>query len=585
MRNKDWENVHSLFDEFIEEFLINKNSFLTDHKNILSIEIIDKINKRFVDNFDATKDKNFKGKLNEQFDGASIEERQVFAHAEWLWAYSVTDLNIGRKLSYTLNITSISEEEIKKDKYPYGFGSAGQFHKTNKFWEISFNIRLIKLLLEKSDEVTTTDDLKRWIEAICLEFKYEQENNIITIPDDFKRLFQGKALAMYNILSYCAYPDKYERIASNSHKSQIYNTFKGLIEDEEEYEDWNTDECILKIREKLSEIKEPGFDFYNWNYQKLWNYSDADISYDELQALNYKKAIVLYGPPGTGKTYSTSRIATSFIGNAYLKQNGDLKKYFEDPESIVEKRIHRLQLHTNYNYEDFVAGVQLKNEETEAVKGKLFDICEKAKVDSLPHLLILDEINRVDLSRLFGEVFSAMEDRSKSINTAIGNFELQIPENLYIIGTMNEIDFSLERIDFALRRRFLWFEYTFKKEVLRDLIIGKNEEKNTRIPEEEIDQFVIAADNLNDEISKSSELGNQFKIGHTFFAEVVDIYSSYRSLNNKHRKMQKNLYRDGGPAVILWDISIKPMIEAFLGNIDEDFKKEELERLRKVYLN
>ena len=135
---------------------------------------------------------------------------------------------------------SISEEEIKKDKYPYGFGSAGQFHKTNKFWEISFNIRLIKLLLEKSDEVTTTDDLKRWIEAICLEFKYEQENNIITIPDDFKRLFQGKALAMYNILSYCAYPDKYEHIPSNSHKSQIYNTFKGLIEDEEEYEDWNT---------------------------------------------------------------------------------------------------------------------------------------------------------------------------------------------------------------------------------------------------------------------------------------------------------------------------------------------------------
>ena len=176
---------------------------------------------------------------------------------------------------------------------------------------------------------------------------------------------------------------------------------------------------------------------------------------------------------------------------------------------------------------------------------------KRRKVDSLPHLLILDEINRVDLSRLFGEVFSAMEDRSK-YNTAIGNFELRnFPENLYIIGTMNEIDFSLERIDFALRRRFLWFEYTFKKEVLRDLMIGKNQEKNTRIPEEEMDQFVIAADNLNDEISKSSELGNQFRIGHTFFAEVVDIYSSYRSLNNKHRKMQKNLYRDGGPAVIL----------------------------------
>ena len=84
-------------------------------------------------------------------------------------------------------------------------------------------------------------------------------------------------------------------------------------------------------------------------------------------------------PPVQERLRPLVGIATSFIGNAYLKQNGDLKKYFEDAESIVEKRIHRLQLHTNYNYEDFVAGVQLKEVETEAVKGKLFDICEKAQ--------------------------------------------------------------------------------------------------------------------------------------------------------------------------------------------------------------
>src|SRR5690606_186347 len=105
-----------------------------------------------------------------------------------------------------------------------------------------------------------------------------------------------------------------------------------------------------------------------------------------------------------------------------------------------------------------------------------------------------------------------------------------------------------------------------KKDVLRELITLKNKEKNTRIAEDEIDKFVDAAENLNNAISTSPELGKQFKIGHTFFAEVVDIYASYRSLNNKHRKMQKNLYRDDGPAFILWDISIKPILEAFLGN-------------------
>jgi len=586
MRNPEWAKIHQLFDEFINSFIINKNSILTDDIDILSVETIDNIQERFIENYNDEKDLKFQEKLASQFERASFNEKLVFAHAEWLWSYSVNDLHTSTKKNYTKVITGLDDNKIKEEPYKYGFGSAGQFHKTNKYWEISFNIEFIKTLIEKQSEGADLEELKKWVEAICLYLKYYQEKEKYPVDAKFRERFQDKALTMYNILTYCAFPDRYERIASNGHKAQIYHTFKSLIEDEED-ENSNTDECILLIREKLNKWRNNGFDFYENDLKKLWNYSASDIPYDELQAILYKKAIVLYGPPGTSKTHSANTIANALIKESYLKNKGNLDTFFSNSKSILEGRIHRLQLHANYTYEDFVAGMQLVEDQTKPQKGKLFEYCALAKNDSdnLPHVLILDEINRVDLSRVFGEVFSAMENRNKDIVTAVGNFKLNIPDNLYIIGTMNEIDFSLEQIDFALRRRFLWFPYGYNSTILQDIVYLKNEEQKAGLSDRDIVRLVNASNALNVAIANADELGKQFEIGHTFFAEIVDIYSSFKSINNKTNRIKDKLFRANGPASILWDISIRPILEAYLGNVEEDEKKKTIQDLNNIFFN
>jgi len=202
----------------------------------------------------------------------------------------------------------------------------------------------------------------------------------------------------------------------------------------------------------------------------------------------------------------------------------------------------------------------------------------------MPHVLILDEINRIDLSRLFGEAFSALENREEPIDLGIADYKLSIPSNLYVIGKMNEIDFSLERIDFALRRRFLWFFYGFDQNALSQIIWHKNGELNTRLREEEVERFINNANALNRAVVELPELGEQYQIGHTFFAEVVNIFKSYKELKGYYNRLQNQIFRYDGAAKILWEISIEPILSAFLGNMDKESKTEKLNELKKIFL-
>ena len=416
--------------------------------------------------------------------------------------------------------------------------------------------------------------------------KYELETPEYPISQVVKDFCEGYKVAMTNILTYVGSPDKYERIASDNHKEHIISSFWSLLK-EEEYE-LNFDEKIEAIRNQLTKFTRPNFDFYEWDYKRIWNYSLSEEGFSEIQGLQYKKAIILYGPPGTSKTHSAKHLASALITHGYLKDETNVATYFQEKPDLTNDRIHHLQLHPNYTYEDFVAGYQLKDNNTEKTKGTLFEICKKASEDKeMPHVLILDEINRIDLSRLFGEVFSALENRNEPIEVSIGGLYLTIPENLYVIGTMNEIDFSLERIDFALRRRFLWFPYGFNKGTLWHIIREKNwqpsKNRNLITKDEEITRFIDNAESLNNEIASIQELGEQYHIGHTFFAEVVDIYKSYKELKGLSSP-RKQLYRDDGGAVkILWDISIEPMITSFLGNLEPESRKEILIKLKSVY--
>jgi DNA polymerase III delta prime subunit len=158
-----------------------------------------------------------------------------------------------------------------------------------------------------------------------------------------------------------------------------------------------------------------------------------------VRSLQRKKHIIIQGPPGTGKTFVAERLARLIVS-----------------ETIGFYEL--LQFHPTYAYEDFIQGIHPRIEggalSYEVKGGRFLDFCAKAlKREGAPCVLIIDEINRANLGRVFGELMYLLEYRDKTIPLAYGG-ELNIPENVYLIGTMNTADRSIALVDHAFRRRF-----------------------------------------------------------------------------------------------------------------------------------
>jgi len=180
-----------------------------------------------------------------------------------------------------------------------------------------------------------------------------------------------------------------------------------------------------------------------------------------IRSINRKKQAIFYGPPGTGKTYMAERVADILV------EGGD-------------GEVEILQLHSAYSYEDFVQGIRpVSNEDDElrypVVQARFLDFCEIAREKNGPCVMILDEINRADLSAVFGELMHLLEYREKSMKLAQKDVEaddsddeFSIPDNVYILGTMNTADRSIALVDFALRRRFAFLPVWPEMEVLRN---------------------------------------------------------------------------------------------------------------------
>lgn len=594
------EYVYDLYNQFIEECLLQDNSVLTQENDIFTLKNLFEVKTFFLDAAIEGNAATYWDKIKLQFHNANYEVRLCFAHLNWLWYLPANDIKpITKKdtpywiLNNEVFITRFDSNK-KENYFPVkGIGSAGQYHKTNKPMEINFLLILCILIKQEvaKGSIKTAEEVNTFIiENADTVFNA----NTFNIPEREYKLLENRVFSMQSLILHLAKPEYFEPIASIQDKMAIKSNFQSLIGDiavGQVDEDITLDDEIYLIKKELEKLGISD-SFYAPHLWPIWNKGLHNIS-EDIMALQYKKAMVYYGPPGTGKTHSAAELAKSFITNHFLHKKENLKDYFEKGFEDIDSRIHNLQFNPNTSYEDFIAGYQLKatttGSETVPVKGQLFDIIEKANNETLttdlankvklPHVLILDEINRVDLSRVFGELFSAMEYRNKPIKTAIKGIELNIPDNLYIIGTMNEIDFSVERMDFALRRRFVWKFRGYDEGVLREMLQYFNDDRFETIK----DHFINCCTALNNYISNDiEELGESYQIGHAFFAELSKIHKEHYNLVGKGRSKEK-LFKEAKD--ILWSISIEPMLVAFLGNSDKASIKEYTQKAYSLFCN
>lgn len=453
---------------------------------------------------------------------------------------------------------------------------------------------------EKNDNKPDVEEYISKIEELCKNRKDDTEWKKILTWNGGKEI---SCDPIVNILLFLCKPDHYLPIPAQDKKELIVKKLAGLISGQNQED--NIDGKLNKIRGQLRTIKikdEEGKEkekypdlnpFWHYDIRPFWDESTPDLNSDNLSdetLIEYKKAMVLYGPPGTSKSYQARRIAENIIAKALKEKESNISQCLNSLDKTLNSHIHILQMHPNYTYEDFIVGKSIEGGQVVVKPGKLLKIIAKIdEQDQLPHFIILDEINRVDISRVFGELFTAMEpsyrengvelsvdvsqiaeDDKEGLNIEkIDNKEkllLKVPENMYFIGTMNMIDFSLEQIDFALRRRFFWRLSTYDEKRLSEIIserVKKEEDKEKgdegkKAWNELPDNYINSCSNLNRQIEWEPSLGKDYVIGHAFFAEIVDIFGKVNDWDKARN--------------ILWQISILPTLEAYCGTMDSNVK-------------
>lgn len=223
-----------------------------------------------------------------------------------------------------------------------------------------------------------------------------------------------------------------------------------------------------EIREVVP-LEEQGEDFWNEMSKliSLLMLQDQQIKSTKELLETGNKAIILFGPPGTGKTYNAKELVCTELGI----EKEDLDRYKFDADKTIEDNGAWVltQFHPNYTYEDFIGGISPKLEGEslsytlkEGIFKKLCDVAAKTENRKKKFIIIIDEINRADLSSVFGELMYALEYRDEEVS--IPNFQkpFVIPSNVYLIGTMNSLDKSLVTFDLALRRRFAFLRSCHK---------------------------------------------------------------------------------------------------------------------------
>ena len=271
-------------------------------------------------------------------------------------------------------------------------------------------------------------------------------------------------------------------------------------------------------------------------------YMDA-AEYDDLkETLKLKKNIILQGAPGVGKTFSAKRLAYSLMSE------------------IDKERIGFVQFHQNYSYEDFVMGYKPNSDGGfDMHHGIFYKFCTKAANDpEREYFFIIDEINRGNLSKIFGELLMLIENnyRGDKITLAYSEEPFAVPQNLYIIGMMNTADRSLAMIDYALRRRFSF--YSMKPGF---------DSVGFKLYQETLDSIkfnclIEKIKELNKTIVDDDSLGSGFEIGHSYFCNRKEVNDAWLRavVNYEIIPMLEEYWFDNKDRVNSWSQTLKTAI-------------------------
>lgn len=240
-------------------------------------------------------------------------------------------------------------------------------------------------------------------------------------------------------------------------------------------------------------------------------YMSEDDYHTLAGVLMKKKNIILQGAPGVGKTYAAKRLAYSIMG----KKDQD--------------RVMMIQFHQSYSYEDFIEGYRPTSEGFNIKKGAFYKFCKKAQEDDEnPYFFIIDEINRGNLSKIFGELFMLIETDKRGIELQLlySDEKFSVPANVHIIGMMNTADRSLAMLDYALRRRFSFID--MKPGFDTDGFIQYRD----NLASSKFDALIRCVQQLNSQIKDDASLGEGFCIGHSYFCNMKADTVSDKELSN-----------------------------------------------------
>ncbi|MEI2299173.1 McrB family protein [Ensifer sp. MJa1] len=510
----DLSPLYETMDRLRTDCLIGNGSLLSPGRSLWTAENFAELRRTYVQNLDEGEGKFFE-KLKVQLLDATADGHCLMAELIWLlYAFQRRDVSPATKNLKVRDVWSWSGEELPQDvpaltiPVLYGVGRGGQGYSNNKWREL--------VLL-----ITALQDLKAKPQ--------EERRELLADSAAFAQWFQVQANGgnrqLLHILPFLLFPDSFERISAAQHKREILAGFKvASASDVAAMSIADLDAALLNLRKGLEAKHGSRVDFYEGDLRSVWQKSkekkpqltaEPDEDAPAPTSSAYELNTIFYGPPGTGKTFSTAKRAVEICLGRAPDEPIAVRKSYE--QLVRDERVGFVTFHQSYTYEDFVEGLRPKPMASgagftlEPEAGILKVMAERASKRPENHVLIIDEINRANISKVLGELITLLEaDKRRGAPAAVpvtlpySKSAFCLPANLYIVGTMNTADRSISLLDTALRRRFFFEELPPDTSKLEDI----------KLDDSALDLATIL-ESINQRLIYF--LGEDAQIGHAWF--------------------------------------------------------------------